>query len=230
MLDVEVIDEPAAAAAVLDPVRSRLLAALREPGSATSIADAVGQSRQKVNYHLRALEDHGLVELLEERPRRGLTERVMAATARSYVVSPTALGRCAVEVGQTDIAQADEDGDHPTTPAPDRLSAGYLVALAARVVSEVGDLARRARRADKSLPTLALDADIRFATPADRAAFTRELAASVTSLAARYHDRDAPDGRWHRLLVAAHPRPTTAAEGRTRDHRSTEDATAEGQA
>ena len=35
------------------------------------------------------------LELVEERPRRGLTERVLVASARSYVVSPEVLGRSA---------------------------------------------------------------------------------------------------------------------------------------
>lgn len=69
MYDVTVIDDPAAAEASLDPIRARLLAELAEPGSASTLAARVGLTRQKANYHLRALERHGLVELLEERPQ-----------------------------------------------------------------------------------------------------------------------------------------------------------------
>ena len=61
------IDDAAAAEASLDPMRARLLAELAEPGSATMLAARVGLPRQKVNYHLRTLERHGLVELVEER-------------------------------------------------------------------------------------------------------------------------------------------------------------------
>src|SRR5213595_796449 len=91
MHGVTVIDDPAAAEASLDPIRARLLAELAEPGSATTLAARVGLARQKVNYHLRALERHGLVELVEERRRGNCTERVLQATAASYVISPTAL-------------------------------------------------------------------------------------------------------------------------------------------
>ncbi len=189
--EVEVVDEPVAAAAVLDPLRSRILAALRRPGSATTVAAELGQTRQKINYHLRALEDLGLVELVEERPRRGLTERVVQATAEAFVVSPAASGPLAPEPGQAD-----------------RLSAQYLIAVAARLVREVGAMARGARRADRPLPTLTIDTEIRLADPEARAAFAAELATTVTSLAARHHDESAPDGRWHRLVVAAHPLPS----------------------
>ena len=191
MHDVEVIEDPAAAAVALDPVRARLLAELGEPGSASTLARKVGLARQKVNYHLRALEAHGLVELVEERPRRGLTERVLVATAASYVVSPAAMG------------EASTDPER----ASDRVSARYLIALAARIVREVGDLVHRADRADKRLATLSLDTEIRFRSAAERAAFTDELTATVMRLVAHYHDESAPRGRWHRLLVAAHPRP-----------------------
>ena len=91
MLEVAVIEDPAAAEVSLDPVRARLLAELAEPGSATMLAATVGLPRQKVNYHLRTLERHGLVELVEERRKGNVTERVMRATAASYVISPAAL-------------------------------------------------------------------------------------------------------------------------------------------
>ena len=188
---VEVIERPAAAAVALDPIRARLLSELAEPGSASSLAERVGLPRQKINYHLRTLEAHGLVRLVEERQRRGLTERMMIATARAYVVSPAAMGEASVDLART----------------PDRLSADYLIALAARAIREVGTLMRRANRAGKRLATLSLDTEIRFRSPVERAQFAAELTDAVTRLAARYHAAEAPDGRSFRLIVAAHPVP-----------------------
>jgi DNA-binding transcriptional ArsR family regulator len=191
VLDVEVIDDPQAAVIALDPVRARLLAELAEPGSAAALAERVGLSRQRVNYHLRTLEAHGLVRMAEERRWGGLTERLLVATASSYVVSPSALGAVASDPRKTS----------------DRLSARYLIALAARMVREVGTLARRAEATDKRLATLAIDTEISFRSPAERAAFTDELAAAVARLVSRYHDASAPGSRMHRLVVAAHPVP-----------------------
>src|SRR5262245_47551655 len=79
MLDVEVIDDPAAATVALEPVRSRLLAELAQPASAAMVATRLGLPRQKVNYHLRTLEAHGLVRVAEERRWGGLTERRLVA-------------------------------------------------------------------------------------------------------------------------------------------------------
>jgi DNA-binding transcriptional ArsR family regulator len=190
VLDVEVIDDPAAAIAVLDPVRARVLGVLAEPGSSTTVAAALGLPRQQVNYHLRTLERHQLVRVVEERPKRGLTERVMLATARSYVVSPSTLGGNAADPARMD-----------------RLSTRYLIAVAARMVGEVAALARRADESRKPLATLAIESEIRFASAATRASFTAELTAAMTTLAAKYHDEAAPRGRWHRVVVAAHPMP-----------------------
>ncbi|MGW7480753.1 ArsR/SmtB family transcription factor [Nonomuraea muscovyensis] len=195
MQEVAVIEDPAAAEASLDPMRSRLLAELVEPGSATSLAAKVGLARQKVNYHLRTLEKHGLVELVEERRKGNVTERVMRATASSFVISPTALAAV-----QPDPARS-----------PDRLSAGWLLALAAQLVRDVGELVTGAVREHKRLATFAIDGQVRFASAADRSAFAEELTACVTALVSKYHDESAPGGRDHRLVVAVHPAAPPAA-------------------
>src|SRR5215510_13038915 len=95
MKEVEVIEDPAAATVALDPVRSRLLAELAAPASAAELATRLGLPRQKVNYHLRALEAHGLVREVDTRKWGGLTERRLVAIASGYVVSPAALGPAA---------------------------------------------------------------------------------------------------------------------------------------
>jgi DNA-binding transcriptional ArsR family regulator len=197
MLDVTVIEDAAAAEATLDPVRARLLAALIQPGSATTLAAQVGLARQKVNYHLRTLERHGLIELVEERRRGNVTERIMQATAASYVISPNALA----------VVAPDPDR------APDRLSARWLLALGARLVREVGQLILGADRAGQPLATFAIDSEIRFASAADRARFAEELSAAVAHLVGTYHDPDAPGGRRHRLVLALHPALRSATDG-----------------
>jgi DNA-binding transcriptional ArsR family regulator len=197
MLELAVIEDPQAAEVSLDPIRTRLLVELAEPASATALAARIGLPRQNVNYHLRALEEHGLVELVEERRKGNVTERVLRATAMSYVISPDAL-----------------DGIQPDpTRAPDRLSARWLIALAAKLVRDVGQLVVGANQARKGLATFAMDAEIRFGSAADRAAFAEELAVSITSLVSRYHDQAAPGGRDHRIVVAVHPTLKEKAPG-----------------
>jgi DNA-binding transcriptional ArsR family regulator len=201
MDDVAVIEDPAAAEVSLDPIRSRLLAELAVPGSATMLAGKIGLPRQKVNYHLRTLEQHGLIELVEERRKGNVTERLMRATAASYVISPSAMAAVAPDPSR----------------APDRLSARWLLALAGRLVRDVGELITGATKARRKVATFALDGEIRFAGAAERAAFAEELTVAITQLVRRYHDEDAPGGRSHRLIVAVHPsvprEQTVAREG-----------------
>ena len=191
MLDIQVIDDPAAATVALEPMRRRLLSELAAPASAATLATRVGLARQKVNYHLHALEAHGLVRLAEERKWGGLTERLLVATAASYVVSLSALGPVAADPNRE----------------IDRLSASYLIALGARVVREVGGLVRGAKETGKRLATLAVDTEVRFRSAADRAAFSNELTEAITKLVSKYHDESAPGGRAHRLVVVSHPLP-----------------------
>src|SRR4029434_3567208 len=191
MLDIQVIDDPAAATVALEPVRSRLLSELATPASAATLAMRVGLARQKVNYHLHALEAHGLVRLAQERKWGGLTERLLVATAASYVVSPSALGPIAADPNR----------------GVDRLAARCLIALGARGMRGVGDLVRRAKAGGKRLATLAVDTEVRFRSPSDRAAFSGELTEAITKLVSKYHDESAPGGRAHRLVVVAHALP-----------------------
>jgi DNA-binding transcriptional ArsR family regulator len=190
MIEVAVIEDPSAAEVSLDPVRARLLAELSaEPASAAMLAARVGLARQKVNYHLKALERHGLVELVEERRKGNVNERMMRATAASFVISPVALGAVQPDPGRS----------------PDRLSARWLLALASRLVRDVGALIGGADRAGRPVATFAIDGEVRFASAADRAAFAEELAGAVTALVAKYHDETAERGRPHRVVVAVHP-------------------------
>ena len=187
---MQVVGDPRRAAIALSPDRRRLLAALsQEPDSATGLAARLGDSRQRLNYHLRALEKAGFVELVEERRKGNMVERVMRAKARHWLIDPGALAGLA---------------DGPLPPA-DRFSADYRVALAARAIHEVAGLTGKAARSRKRLATLALDAEVRLAQPADFPAFAEELGRAVADVIARHHHDDAPGGRRFRIVAAAWP-------------------------
>jgi len=111
------------------------------------------------------------------------------ASAAAYVISPAALAAVAPDPSRS----------------PDRLSARWLLAVAARLVRDVGALVSGATRAGKRVATFALDGEVRFASAADRSAFAEELASAVTALVSKYHDESAEGGRPHRIVVAVHP-------------------------
>ena len=189
---VQVIQNIDAAAALFSAPRLKILAELTEPGTAAAIARRVGLPRQQVSYHVRELEHAGLVTFVEERRKGNCVERVVQAAARSYVVSPAALG----SLGSTPAEQRDT------------FSIGYLVGLAARAIRDLAWLSVRAAAAKKRVSTMAMDVDIRFATAESRAAFAQELSAFMARLAAKYHSAE---GRSFRLIAGVYPAITSAS-------------------
>jgi len=189
MNTVEVIEQPEQAASVLDPMRSHLLDALAEPDSAAGLARRLGMPRQVITYHVRQLEAEGLVSFVEERRKRNCVERIVQATARSYVISPAALGPLGADPARVE----------------DQFSSTYLLAVASKLIRDVGTLRRRADASGKRLATMTAQADVRFASPADQHAFAAELAECLGQLAAKYHQPEASHGRSYSFVVAGHP-------------------------
>lgn len=191
-----VIEESASAASMLHPTRLRILSALREPGSASTVARQLGMARQKVNYHLRELEKAGFLEEIEQRRAGNCIERIVRAKATHYLIDPQILGALAADGASVE----------------DRFSSAYLIALAAGTIGDVAALQQRAAKAKKRVATFALQTEVRFANAAQRKAFTEELANAVARLVARYHDAETPGGRAFRFTVGAYPAVTKKEE------------------
>ena len=189
---VTVLDDPERVRSVLSPVRVRLLRELREPASASGLAERLGTTRQKLAYHLKVLEKEGLVRLAERRQRRGCTERLLVRTARAVVVDPEVLG----PPTEDDRVQ-------------DRFSSAYLVSVAARLIGDVAALREGAREAGQRLATVTQETEIRFESPAAMKGFVDEFATSLATLVAKYDRPNADGARPYRLITGMHPRRTT---------------------
>jgi DNA-binding transcriptional ArsR family regulator len=179
----------ARASALLHPMRMRILDALREPGSASTVARRLEMPRQKVNYHLRELEKAGFLELVEERRAGNCIERIVRARATQFLIDPGIVGSLGADAESV----------------LDRFSSTYLIALAAEIIRDLAAARDQAARSHKRVATFALQTEVRFATAADREAFTTELSNCVARLAARYHDESAEGGRKFRFVVGAYP-------------------------
>ena len=194
--DLQVIGVDSGATALLHPLRRQILENLREADSASGVSRRLEMPRQKVNYHLRQLEKAGLVELIK---KGNCVERMVRATARSYVISPEMLGELAADPERVQ----------------DRFSSAYLIALVTRVLRELGLLRARAAAEGRRLATLSLQTEVRFRSPSARQAFSRELADHMAELAKKYHDEGAEDGRSFKLLVAGYSSVALEGEGTT---------------
>lgn len=189
------LDDLDTAHLALAPIRRRILGALVEPASAAGLAEQLDMPRQKIGYHLKALEDAGLIRLAGERKKRGFTERLFVAAER-YVLDPALL-------------QAPTDPD--AVEAQDRHAAGHLINTASAMVRDVARMREAADAEGSRLLTLTVEADMRFATPADFDAFSRDVADAVAELARKYA---APSGRRYRLTATAHPAVVKPAPAR----------------
>jgi DNA-binding transcriptional ArsR family regulator len=193
---LQIVRQPNQAKVLLHPERRRLIDALAlGPDSASGLARRLGESRQRLNYHLRLLEEAGQVELAEERWKGSKPERVMRLVARQYVVDPAALGSM--------TADPDEVGD--------RFSATYLVALASRALRELAELLDRAKRKRARVATAAVNATVRLRSPAAFKQFQIDLTRAVAQVVAKHHDEQGA-GRWFRVVAGAYPGPRPARQ------------------
>jgi DNA-binding transcriptional ArsR family regulator len=204
--DVETITEgPRAAVLVQHPLRPRILSLAREPASATQIAAALGEARQKVNYHVRQLHRAGLLKPAGRRKKRNMVEQRFVATARAYVLAPQLVGPLAAEAAQV----------------ADAMSAAYLVALASQAQAELATVMEAASAQRKRVATLSLSAELRFESAEQRENFARSLRSALTKAVAEHsspmtrRDGSAGAGRPYRLVVGCYPIPKrTGGESR----------------
>lgn len=198
--ELTVLEDADEMAAFTSPIRREILGALRvRSDSASGLAGRMGSTRQKLNYHLRALEGAGLVELAEHRQRRGFKERVMKPTARAFLLSPDISGDLDLDPGEV----------------RDRFSSSFLIATAQRLVRDVTDLVKRAAGAEKKLPTFTLSVDVRFASAVERGEFAEEVTSTIARLAREYDGRGGATGekaRSFRFVFAGHPVPKPPAD------------------
>jgi len=197
---VDLLGEPERVRLALSPIRRRLLERLRQPASATRLAAELGLSRQRVNYHLRELEQAGLLELVEERPRRGFTERILGARADTFVVDPAVMGTVA------------------PIEAQDRYAAEHLIGAASAVVRDVARMQSTAQREDTRLLTFTIETEVCFAAPADVERFCDRLADLLGQTATEHGT--AAGGRPYRLVLGGHPAPNPPATEDATDDRA----------
>lgn len=185
---VAVVGNADALVALSHPTRVALLDLLREPASAASAARALGQPRQRINHHLRALEEAGLVVVVETRRQRGFVETLYRSVAGTFLVSPRVAWGDPRRVAALRAQHALET----------------LVQTGEQLQRDATALLDRAAFDGEDIASATVATDVRFATDADRAAFMREHLEHLKSLVDRYASRT---GAPYRVVLAVHPDP-----------------------
>jgi DNA-binding transcriptional ArsR family regulator len=185
---VAVVDDPDSLVALSHPTRVALLDLLREPASAAGAARALGQPRQRVNHHLRALEEAGLVVPVDTRQQRGFVETLYRSVAGTVLVSPR-------------VAWGDP---RRMNVLRSQHSLETLIQTGERLQRDATALLDRAAFDGEDIASATVASDIRFANDDDRAAFMREHLEHLKSLVDRYASRR---GARYRVVLAVHPDP-----------------------
>ena len=193
MRDVMLIEQPEQAGALLNPLRLELLKRADEPRSCSELAQALGETPQKIYYHVKVLERAGAIEKVEERRVRAIPEGYYRATARSFWLAPSLVGR----IGEPRRVR-------------DPMSLGFLLALAEELQIDVGRLAQT----ERETPSLGFSAQVRLAKPADRAAFLTDVQEAAQSIARKYGAVGTQPARapgappdTFQLILACYPNP-----------------------
>jgi DNA-binding transcriptional ArsR family regulator len=180
MRDVVVLEQFAQVEALLKPQAIEVLRQLAEPRSCTEVAERLGQTPQRVYYHVKRLVDAQLVDQVAERKVRGIHEGIYLAGAKSYWVSPRLVGR----IGN--LRQQDA------------FSLGFLLDLVEEVQADIAALGRAA----PELPSIGVSGEIHL-PPERRQAFFDELQRTLQDLFSRY---GGSEGDAFKLAVACYPK------------------------
>jgi DNA-binding transcriptional ArsR family regulator len=185
---VAVVDDGVALVALSHPTRVALLDLLREPESASGAARALGQPRQRVNHHLKALEDAGLVVAVETRQQRGFVETLYQAVAGTFLVSPR-------------VAWS---GSRRATALRSQHTLETLVLAGERLQRDATALLDRAAFDGDDVASASITSEVRFGSEVDRASFMRDHIKQLAALVDRYASRS---GDAYRVVLAVHPDP-----------------------
>lgn len=191
MQDVFYIESVEQAVSLLKPIRLEILQLLDKPRTCPELGEALGETAQKIYYHVKALEHAGLIVKTAEKQVRGATEGYYQARARSYWLAPQLVG----QVGSSRSAQ-------------DQTSLRVLLSLTEEIQSDVGHLAQKTEMGQE-IASLSLSAYIQLPDVNRRIEFLQEVQTVFQQLAIKYGDQtENTAGDHFRLVLVCYPKDT----------------------
>jgi DNA-binding transcriptional ArsR family regulator len=191
----EVLADLPSLQALTHPVRVRMLDLLREAQSAAAVARAIGEPRQKVNYHLKELERGGLVRAAGERRKGNMTEQLYQSVAGTFLVSP--------RVAWTDRRRG--------AALQDQASLAALVDLGERLQRDAAELLDHAAFDGRQISSASVEVEVSFADDTARSRFMTEYLEALGPLLEKYGAKRRA-GAPFRLALAVYPDPNAEAK------------------
>lgn len=185
--ETHVVRSPEQAAALLNPLRAEILAHTREPASAAEVARKIGDSPQRINYHLKALEKVGLVRRVGARQVRNLVEVLYQAIAKSFLLSE------AVGLDSWAAERIKEQG-----------SLAHLITLSERIRRDALLLMEQSET-EREIPSASLQMKVHLDSEERRNAFLRDYAAMLEELVSRYGAAEDSDENAFRVAAVIYP-------------------------
>jgi Helix-turn-helix domain len=201
--DVLLVESVPQAAVLLKPLRIAMLREMTEPRSCPELAATFEQTPQKIYYHVKTMQQAGLIERAGERSVNGIREGFYRARSRSYWLSPRLVGAL---------------GGRRTVR--DQSSLRMLAGHAEEMLEDVGRLGELST-SGQHVPSLSLAVDVDLPTSERRGAFLAELRSSFQDIARRYAadaelSETSPDatriGQTFRFTLACYPKTTAQTE------------------
>ncbi len=196
MQEVLYIEDVDQAAALLKPQRIEMLKLMDQPRTCLELGKIFGETPQKIYYHIKALQNAGLVEQVGERRVRGTVEGSYQARARSYWLASDLVGR----IGGAAIAQ-------------DQASLRHLLSLTEEMRGDIGHLAQQVGSVGREIPSLGLSLHVELDDESRRANFMADVQHMAQVLARKYgatNDDDGDDAQppkpLFRLVLACYPK------------------------
>jgi DNA-binding transcriptional ArsR family regulator len=199
MKEIEPIESLERASALLHPLRVRLLGLAAEPVSAVELARDLGETPQKINYHLRELEKAGLLKRVREEKVRNLTKAYFQAQAKSLWFSPKLVSERGAEA----------------RIARDQVSLHNLLGLSRQLERDVIRLLNSSQSEGAAAASLGVTADLAFPNGEARRGFMEAYVATLDDLIHRFGARPgSPVEERYTALLAVYPATRRAAASR----------------
>ncbi|MDN4523813.1 ArsR/SmtB family transcription factor [Fictibacillus fluitans] len=179
---------PEQAAALLHPIRSEIVAALKAPASATELAKMLKETPQKINYHLKALEKVGLVQKVGTRNVRNLVEVLYQAVAKTLILSES-LGL------SPETAQKLQD----------QQALAHVLSLTETIKKDALQLMEQAEEAQ--IPSAVLQAAVHLSGEEERNEFINEYFSLLHRLIEKYQSGEKENGKEYQVSIAVYPKP-----------------------